>query len=1458
MTVATARGTGKNLFAENYELISNNNFTVFVTLLIILHILSVIIISQYFTLEVAFVVSNFSIAIAIFVERIIIQLVSSPYRLAHLTQVLVSICSIPLYISTTYCPVPHFYFVTAIPTLLFILSVPLPRASQRQYAISCALMVLAAAFARETASNERTETLLFSLSYIFGMLQENMTNREFAIGYAQQQRMSAEITHKLEAAFAFGIRKLPRPCFAQFLTSNPGKTLSTQNVAILFLRLKTTTRHGTMLFSDYHSYVYLLDYCTLCCGVEKIKSTGSDYIVVAGLEFDEVKRRCHKSHAAIAKSIAKLIAFAHQAAMIAERAPYNACISAGMVFGPVFSSVLGLHRLEFDVWGTSVNHAARLLSCARPSEMLISRSVKPFLPREMPPPRKLQKKLKGIAETIFYSVPISLSFEGFETQFMRRHSFSGLVSRSPQATRTDVTSRWRGTGSQTPSPYRTPRVLSTSPCETRVSFAAAALTWPDEKPPSTVYPPPGGASSFDTAPSSEALVSASHSFGEKTLPSPLQNIHEYFKLLQHDDNGSPRAAPDVMPPSTEDFTEIFMPHFEDIVLLVGGNTVPLAAIRGKGNPFNLSEIFLSLALFHEILAKTLHFPNGQEADAEQRGAPDPACTEPTEEFGSSAFFEVSDETMDSSGSWCSSAGKFSVSSVSTILDDSENNFLSLFVDQSASLYCPREQSNTSLPPFLEESLPNYSQSAYNAMTSFFKESSQLINRLPERGHSGSVSCLHTPFDRVWFLWRIVISAYKFSGTALNQALFVGQLRDQHGRRMVLLPLRLFFSAVTTFLCPRGVPFMLGGWDASRVFTAVPFLHPVLLLLHEVYTTKFMCRIDRIALGNSRRAKVPTFPFFFRRVIEFFVYNLILFIQITPFCADAMWRLPAELTGQLAVGAEVKEHYAYQVSAALQYYIAVLFSTSPRAVPMSRNTVLLCTFVATLLFFIWLSARQRCALLVYYFAISFAILVVRAAKMIHRGLLLHMLWIKWFYSVIMAKLLVGFLPKKAVLQLFHSRAPPPDAGDGCAGCTQCKGDVELFPLPLNTLLGPEGRKFAESILVTWNTTSRLGSSAKVLAPPPASRLQRGAATPKKFNVLHGFDSLILSFKKSFANTWHLKREKARRVQQPQASLFTRVAVSFFVLPVPLVISEDAPFSDSTCFVLSQQQRALDEYKKSTRNMPCLSHFFTPFPFFKRDVSHPRSKFSRDSQCALMDFYPMAACVQVDIVGFTSFSSQNKLKDVGTVIFMLFSLFDKIVEKEPLATKVKTLGDGYQVLVGEPFPSCPQTLEAAICYTSAAALLVLRMIHESVKLFKGLGYPQLALSAGLSVSPIFAELIGFIRCTMDTFGSAVDEAALLEGFAPRNCLLVSSSAYALLRCTPMFCFSEHIVFVRPKCSGESVEKVTVNLGYYAPDGARAVSGVGRLTHAWLVSCTHVPRELANDYRAQLDCAIMGFLR
>jgi adenylate cyclase len=124
-------------------------------------------------------------------------------------------------------------------------------------------------------------------------------------------------------------------------------------------------------------------------GLEKIKTIGDAYMAVAGAPV----RRADHATAAVGLAIALREAVADWRTEHALALQ----VRVGLASGPVVAGVIGAQRLSFDLWGETVNLAARMESSGVPGRIQVAASTAALLDEQWPlDPRDIDVKGLGL------------------------------------------------------------------------------------------------------------------------------------------------------------------------------------------------------------------------------------------------------------------------------------------------------------------------------------------------------------------------------------------------------------------------------------------------------------------------------------------------------------------------------------------------------------------------------------------------------------------------------------------------------------------------------------------------------------------------------------------------------------------------------------------------------------------------------------------------------------------------------------------------------------------------------------------------------------------------------------------------------------------------------------------------------------------------------------------------------
>ena len=233
-----------------------------------------------------------------------------------------------------------------------------------------------------------TENIL-GLSNIFGsLLVLGLPMGMYSLYLEQERNKSEQLLHNI----------MPKAIADRLKTTNETISIDNPEISVLFADIVNFTVMSEKLSAE--KIVGLLDEMfskfddlTEKFGIEKIKTIGDAYMVVTGLTSEE------KEHAAILFEFGKeLIKIASS---YSDHKGEPITLRVGINSGPAVSGVIGKSKFSFDIWGDTINTAARLESYGSPGRIHMSNKTFKLINKQLRhEKRNIEIKGKGLIESI--------------------------------------------------------------------------------------------------------------------------------------------------------------------------------------------------------------------------------------------------------------------------------------------------------------------------------------------------------------------------------------------------------------------------------------------------------------------------------------------------------------------------------------------------------------------------------------------------------------------------------------------------------------------------------------------------------------------------------------------------------------------------------------------------------------------------------------------------------------------------------------------------------------------------------------------------------------------------------------------------------------------------------------------------------------------------------------------------
>ena len=296
----------------------------------------------------------------------------APYRTAQLAMMLL----LPLLLQASIggfeqSSVVALWAVTA--PLGALMFVGLRRAAPWFYAFVAGIVLLGVFDSRLTGEGHVPQgvVITFFVLNVLGVSTTMYLLLRYFIGERERTQTALEVEQERSERLLLNV--LPEP-IAERLKEGPGVIADTfDEVTVLFADIVGFTQ-----FADQRSAVEVVDVLNEVFsvfddladrhGLEKIKTIGDAYMVVAGIPFPR------EDHAAAIAEMA--LAMRPAIAHLSEWHAVELAIRIGIDCGPAVAGVIGRRKFSYDVWGSTVNIASRMESHGVPGEIQVTERVR--------------------------------------------------------------------------------------------------------------------------------------------------------------------------------------------------------------------------------------------------------------------------------------------------------------------------------------------------------------------------------------------------------------------------------------------------------------------------------------------------------------------------------------------------------------------------------------------------------------------------------------------------------------------------------------------------------------------------------------------------------------------------------------------------------------------------------------------------------------------------------------------------------------------------------------------------------------------------------------------------------------------------------------------------------------------------------------------------------------------------
>ena len=217
--------------------------------------------------------------------------------------------------------------------------------------------------------------LVMTVGFFGGLLANLVMNQSMRSAYRQERTIAAQaerIEHERSRAEELLHSILPAPIAERLKASRQTISDQYEEVTVLFadvvgfttLAEKVTPARLVEILNEVFTR---FDALAAAHGVEKIKTIGDAYMAVAGVPTASTD----SAHAAARLALS----MREELRLLAAGKEHGIQVRIGMSTGPVVAGVIGARKFAYDLWGDTVNTAARMEQHGLPGEIQVSQAT---------------------------------------------------------------------------------------------------------------------------------------------------------------------------------------------------------------------------------------------------------------------------------------------------------------------------------------------------------------------------------------------------------------------------------------------------------------------------------------------------------------------------------------------------------------------------------------------------------------------------------------------------------------------------------------------------------------------------------------------------------------------------------------------------------------------------------------------------------------------------------------------------------------------------------------------------------------------------------------------------------------------------------------------------------------------------------------------------------------------------